>query len=266
MEPRHSRFRDVFHGVTLVEIAVVAILVVALGSFAVIRQRNKAIRETVERVGQDLRGLARAVDQAAYRYLYGHLVSPPQLVVPPPFELSKSEQQEFRRKYNETERFRRKMTRVTEADALQMQKDSPESLFVEAMLLNEKEDFYIMSAARMLPGVEEHLVDPFNRGHESYCYRTDFRRPLAYILSSSGPDGDRDINPDRFDPEPVNCGFDKPLLSYAYDPTNGLVSDGDIFVVGPVREGFTNRAEADPLWSPTVPLDPKLRKQEGDAK
>jgi hypothetical protein len=54
--------------------------------------------------------------------------------------------------------------------------------------------------------------------------------PNGWILISAGPDGDYDIDPQKL----YNSSVSQPsteLLSKAYDPTNGTVSDGDIFRV-----------------------------------
>jgi hypothetical protein len=52
----------------------------------------------------------------------------------------------------------------------------------------------------------------------------------GWILISAGPDGDYDIDPQKL----YNSSVPQPsteLLSRSYDPTNGTVSDGDIFRV-----------------------------------
>jgi hypothetical protein len=70
--------------------------------------------------------------------------------------------------------------------------------------------------------------DPFNDGVNSvYSYhRTE--NPAGWILISPGTDTDFDIDPSiHYDPA---LGFQSPaLLMRAFDPTNGTVSDGDIF-------------------------------------
>ena len=52
----------------------------------------------------------------------------------------------------------------------------------------------------------------------------------GWILVSPGPDGDYDINPEQ-DYRSVIRQPSEPLVIKAYDPTNGLVSDGDVFRV-----------------------------------
>lgn len=84
--------------------------------------------------------------------------------------------------------------------------------------------------------------DPFNnhgRGLYGYDGGGTSGKPFGeepnlnfYILTSYGPDRDQDI-----DPQFVKPGYDslrwlyqdQPLELFAYDPTNGLISDGDIY-------------------------------------
>jgi Tfp pilus assembly protein PilE len=57
-----------------------------------------------------------------------------------------------------------------------------------------------------------------------------YRDGGGWILLSAGPDGDYDIDPQKL----YNSSVTQPsteLLSKAYDPTNGTISDGDIFRV-----------------------------------
>lgn len=62
----------------------------------------------------------------------------------------------------------------------------------------------------------------------TYCYYTD---GPGWILWSAGPDGDYDIVPER----DYSSEIDQPSLhllsTVTYDPTNGTVSDGDIWRV-----------------------------------
>ena len=92
-------------------------------------------------------------------------------------------------------------------------------------------------------------IDPFRRdGDRSYGYMV-YRRPgwdgygiVPFILVGCGPDGDRDIPLDEYgrqtardEKSPYDWrgyhGFPKPLVTYLYDPTNGLRSHGDILFV-----------------------------------
>lgn len=60
-----------------------------------------------------------------------------------------------------------------------------------------------------------------------FRYRSDAH---GWILVSPGPDGDYDLNPARdYDSEAANRI--RTLLPYTYDPTNGTVSDGDLWRV-----------------------------------
>lgn len=66
----------------------------------------------------------------------------------------------------------------------------------------------------------------------------------SYIITSYGPDGDSDIEESlytgagfRTEPDrPLTAawrGADHPLPWYLYDPSNGLISDGDIAYISP---------------------------------
>ncbi|MBN1476630.1 type II secretion system protein GspG [Candidatus Sumerlaeota bacterium] len=72
-----------------------------------------------------------------------------------------------------------------------------------------------------------YMEDPFGPTGAPYCYFSDAH---GWILVSAGPDGDFD-----FDPKQVyHSDIAQPsveLIRYAYDPTNGTVSDGDVFRV-----------------------------------
>ena len=78
--------------------------------------------------------------------------------------------------------------------------------------------------------LEGHVIDPFDIQHRVYGFTFDFKQ-LNYLLVSSGPDGNRDIAIKKFDMQCPNYGYDKPLITYSYDPTNGLISDGDLFLI-----------------------------------
>lgn len=86
--------------------------------------------------------------------------------------------------------------------------------------------------------------DPFSPGASlSYmqyiCQDSNGRRNTMYIIQSHGPDGDIDLPIDEFRPvldssgrkfDPAQkYGLPRPFLTYMFDPTNGVNSDGDIF-------------------------------------
>jgi len=84
--------------------------------------------------------------------------------------------------------------------------------------------------------------DPFNlhgRGMYGYAGANLEGKPFGeepnrntWILTSYGPDCDRDIDPQLVRREPDTWrGLygDLPLEIFAYDPTNGLISNGDIY-------------------------------------
>ena len=74
-----------------------------------------------------------------------------------------------------------------------------------------------------------YFPDPFapGGGDATYSYYKD---SSGWIMISAGPDKDYDIAPEKL----YRSDIAQPtleLLTYSYDPTNGLVSDGDIFWV-----------------------------------
>lgn len=72
--------------------------------------------------------------------------------------------------------------------------------------------------------------DPYGTGAGDNPYYGYYRDKNGWILLSAGPDGDYDIDPAK----DYNSAIPQPsihLLSKSYDPTNGTVSDGDIFRV-----------------------------------
>lgn len=82
-------------------------------------------------------------------------------------------------------------------------------------------------------------ADPFNPvGDRSYGYMISRSSDVyTYILVGCGPDGDRDLPVYDFGREATERrapfgqdrhGFDRPIVAYCYDPTNGACSDGDM--------------------------------------
>lgn len=70
--------------------------------------------------------------------------------------------------------------------------------------------------------------DPFSTvAGGTYAYYTP--GPRGFILISPGPDGDWDLDPAIYDPTIAQPSDD--LLHFTWDPTNGTVSDGDIWRV-----------------------------------
>jgi len=87
--------------------------------------------------------------------------------------------------------------------------------------------------------ISEIPKDPFNReGNRHYRYGIS-HHDSYWILAGNGPDGDEDLDVDRFclesglliahnSSDTIYYGYDKPLTEYMYDPTNGTKSNGDI--------------------------------------
>jgi type II secretory pathway pseudopilin PulG len=73
--------------------------------------------------------------------------------------------------------------------------------------------------------------DPFGDGEQIFGYhRAGDQRNQGWILFSRGPDGDFDLGWDAYDPSNPESIL---ILNkmYTYDPTNGTVSNGDIWRV-----------------------------------
>jgi hypothetical protein len=67
--------------------------------------------------------------------------------------------------------------------------------------------------------------------------------PIApFIIAGNGPDGDADVDVTRFNAEPTTStgkidpwlGLGQDPLNLLYDPTNGAISNGDIFLIHPI--------------------------------
>jgi hypothetical protein len=81
--------------------------------------------------------------------------------------------------------------------------------------------------------------DPFsNRKHSNYRYETGPSNQF-WIVAGNGPDGDEDLDLTYFGMkngrdivgwpyDGIYYGYDKPLTEYMYDPSNGMISNGDI--------------------------------------
>jgi hypothetical protein len=88
--------------------------------------------------------------------------------------------------------------------------------------------------------LNEAPIDPFSREEEQH-YRYGIH-PVGggpWIIVSNGPDGDEDLDVNLFGLhtgrqtasnyyDSVHYGYEKPLIEYKYDPTNGMKSNGDI--------------------------------------
>jgi len=71
------------------------------------------------------------------------------------------------------------------------------------------------------------LMDPFAQGQVAYSY---YSTKNGWILISPGPDLDYDIIPQQEYQDNFNMGTIPPLLlDKTYDPTNGTISNGDIY-------------------------------------
>jgi prepilin-type N-terminal cleavage/methylation domain-containing protein len=81
--------------------------------------------------------------------------------------------------------------------------------------------------------------DPFSPERSTYRYVANPFSEFRYLLVSPGPDGEYDLDPAAFggamgvvhtDPRSA-ADFEAYCRRHAYDPTNGVDSSGDIFVL-----------------------------------
>lgn len=82
----------------------------------------------------------------------------------------------------------------------------------------------------------EFTFDPFKKIQAHYEYGVTATRELdqtegPFIVSSYGPDNDNDLIDLKVTENGPEYGQSSSLLNLAYDPTNGLYSSGDIFVL-----------------------------------
>ncbi len=82
-----------------------------------------------------------------------------------------------------------------------------------------------------IPYLDQVYTDPFSSAkNESYRY---FAGDKQWIVYGAGPDRDYDIEPTRDVHSARN--LTQSLLNLTYDPTNGMISTGDIWVSGSNR-------------------------------
>ncbi|MEN6625235.1 MAG: hypothetical protein ABFD69_03290 [Candidatus Sumerlaeia bacterium] len=84
---------------------------------------------------------------------------------------------------------------------------------------------------------KEYWDDLFRCLDEKRTYAYHRWDPGAYIMISAGPNCVFDIRPEELDGlKPAADGtLPEKLVGYRYDPTNGEISEGDIFIVGPTE-------------------------------
>jgi prepilin-type N-terminal cleavage/methylation domain-containing protein len=81
--------------------------------------------------------------------------------------------------------------------------------------------------------------DPFAPDRETYLYVANPANDFRYMIISPGPDGRYDLDPNSLDssiaavsvnPQEV-ADFESYCRTRTYDPTNGIKSEGDIFIL-----------------------------------
>jgi hypothetical protein len=84
------------------------------------------------------------------------------------------------------------------------------------------------------PEFDHFLQDPYDpeggRFVYSYSPGTKADPDFAIVISSKGPDQDRDIDFSGFEKMKPNYGLSEDTILQVYDPTNGALSNGDIVV------------------------------------
>jgi hypothetical protein len=74
------------------------------------------------------------------------------------------------------------------------------------------------------------LIDPFTKNSEHIRYSLSYITGSAFLISN-GPDGDIDIDEKVIFGVNLNEDYKAPDYNSIYDPTNGILSNGDIFII-----------------------------------
>ena len=208
--------------ITALEIALVIVILLVL---AIVGTRfylgNYLVRKRVEQSHADLRRLAIAIEE---RFVDWSIYPIPREYLRSPEYLGGGRANEWR-DYEELVKY------------LDLGVGKPPGDFYTTYMA-----FWPRAITTPVAYVAKFPADPFSRESDrSYGYMV-YRQhdpPLPFILVGCGPDGDRDLplydygrdlgrkEPWSSDPRAYQ-GFPRPLITYQYDPTNGLCSDGDI--------------------------------------
>ena len=85
----------------------------------------------------------------------------------------------------------------------------------------------MMSLTTPVAYLTRYLIDPFAQGQVAFSY---YSTKNGWILVSPGPDKDYDIVPQQDYQDNFSMGAIPPgILEKTYDPTNGTISNGDIY-------------------------------------
>jgi len=80
------------------------------------------------------------------------------------------------------------------------------------------------------------MTDSFDPNNRRFRYSMSapgkYSFVMGMLIGSNGPDRDRDIDISKFSLERQDFGLGADLVDRIYDPTNGIVSNGDILVSG----------------------------------
>lgn len=215
------------HGLTAIEVAIIVVILAVLAILgAQFYLNGYVVRKRVEQSRAHLADLAKAIEARYVDYS----------MYPVPMEYVRSPEQYA----NE-----RAPSSLSDA-ARDVWKDYEETV----RALDEAPDTTIFGPRAIWPGsittpvayVKTLPVDPFSPGPDrSYRYMLyrggDF--PVSWILAGCGPDGDYDLpiydfgreigRMEKSPRDPLGYhGFPRPVITYQYDPTNGLRSDGDL--------------------------------------
>lgn len=114
----------------------------------------------------------------------------------------------------------------------------------------ENNNFYLLNHYKLLlnqssftyTDLSTRTIDPFSPTNSQYQYHQTGLPEVLYfwIIISNGPDQDTDINVKDMISQPPTYGLDKHIIEYAYDPTNGIISNGDIFWISLFYEPYKN--------------------------
>lgn len=95
-------------------------------------------------------------------------------------------------------------------------------------LFDFKKDMVTTKSQELL--IQKYCTDPFKKqGFYDYFGMITIKGYQLYMLKSNGPDLDCDLDFVEMKWKDHNWVYPKSLVEYWYDPTNGIVSNGDIF-------------------------------------
>lgn len=227
------------HAITLVEILVVLLLLLVIGAVGLVVGHRWVIKKRVEKSEQDLRTIAqalkaRSVDYSQFPMTDAYFRSPERVLMD---------------MKNDADNLRRKGRIVDYEDVVKRLHFKGRTGNTAQPTYDSLVEHYMGDYSPLTTPIaylKDVPVDHFASGEKPrYRYGISPVEFGRWILAGNGPDGDADLDVNRFgrsggrwEPplkrgDPIYTwyfGLDRPLLDYMYDPTNGLKSSGDIIL------------------------------------